>query len=114
MTNRRQTIAVDFDGVVHKYSKGWHDGTCYDEPMEGAFDSICRLRSRGFDVVIFSARPRSGIQDWFQTYWPRDPRYGQIPLIVNEKPIAVAYIDDRAIRFTNWPEAMELVRKFVL
>ena len=28
-------IGIDFDGVIHKNSKGFHDGTIYDEPIEG-------------------------------------------------------------------------------
>ena len=27
-------IAVDFDGVIHKGSKGFYDGTVYDKPVE--------------------------------------------------------------------------------
>ena len=29
------TIAVDFDGVIHNNSKGFHDGTVYGEPIDG-------------------------------------------------------------------------------
>ena len=29
------TIVLDFDGVIHKSSKGYHDGTVYDDPVDG-------------------------------------------------------------------------------
>jgi len=25
ITQKKQTIAIDFDGVIHRYSKGWQD-----------------------------------------------------------------------------------------
>ena len=28
-------LAIDFDGVIHKNSKGFFDGTVYDEPING-------------------------------------------------------------------------------
>ena len=98
----KQTIAIDFDGVIHKYSKGWQDGSCYDEPMPGAFDFIARMRSRGFNVVVFTARTNIGeVGQWFLNNWPRQAPYGDVPEVTNQKPIAVAYIDDRAIRFNG-------------
>ena len=36
----KSQIAIDFDGVIHKNSKGFFDGTVYDEPIEGSLDSI--------------------------------------------------------------------------
>lgn len=110
---RTLTVALDFDGVIHKYSKGWHDGTCYDDPMDGAFDFICRLRSRGYNVVIFSARPKGDIGAWLIKHWPSVPPYGNIPEVTNEKPIAVAYVDDRAIRFESWDQTWNDLKKHV-
>ena len=36
-------IAIDFDGVIHKNTKGFYDGTVYDEPVEGAIEAIKSL-----------------------------------------------------------------------
>jgi hypothetical protein len=30
--NENKNLAVDFDGVVHDFSKGYHDGTGSGEP----------------------------------------------------------------------------------
>lgn len=50
-----QTIAIDFDGVIHKYSKGWQDGTLYDEHVDGVFEAIDLLMTK-YTVFIFSTR----------------------------------------------------------
>ena len=39
-------IAIDFDGVIHKNTKGFHDGTVYDEPVEGAIEAIKSLSQK--------------------------------------------------------------------
>lgn len=52
---KRSSIALDFDGVIHRYSRGWGDGKIYDPPMDGAPEAIERL-NKEFNLVIFTAR----------------------------------------------------------
>ena len=44
-----KTIVFDFDGVIHKYSKGWQDGSIYDEPTPGVSAVIEKLHNKGYD-----------------------------------------------------------------
>ena len=108
-------IAIDFDGVIHKNSKGFHDGTVYDEPIEGAFEAIKQLRKQGYQIVIFTAKAKPDrplvngktgielIEEWLDKH----DMLSYIKEVTSEKPRAIAYIDDRAIRFTDWNQALE-------
>lgn len=113
---KRKTIALDFDGVVHRYGQGWHDGTAYDKPMDG-FEDAFRYLMRDYNVFILSTRDAKTIQDWFaerfpnvqteiipndtkRIFWDKEGVLG----ITNKKLSAMAYIDDRAVRFTNWKD----------
>ena len=112
---KRQTIAVDFDGVIHKYSKGWHDGTIYDEPMDGAIDGLRVLLDK-YSVFVFTTRDvipvamylvSHGIRaridsDQNRTFWNES---GTI-LVTNRKLAAIAYVDDRAVRFESWNQVL--------
>lgn len=100
MSNKK-TIAVDFDGVIHRYSRGWYDGSIYDPPIDGAIEGINRLRTK-FNVVIFTARKDvNQVARWFMDHFG-----GWMPEVTNIKPVAVAYIDDRAIRFESWDQIL--------
>ena len=48
----KKTIALDFDGVIHIWDKGWLDGTCYGKPIPGAIESIKYL-SKKFRISIY-------------------------------------------------------------
>ena len=52
----KKTIVFDFDGVIHKYSKGWQDGSIYDEPVPGIKTIIDELGKENYEVVIVSTR----------------------------------------------------------
>ena len=48
-------LAIDFDGVIHKNSKGFFDGTVYDEPINGVKDALEQL-SKKYKIVIFTCK----------------------------------------------------------
>ena len=51
-------IAIDFDGVIHTFDKGWNDGTCYGDPIPGAIEAIKKL-SLKYNIIIFTAKAKS-------------------------------------------------------
>lgn len=59
-----KTVAIDFDGVIHKYSKGWHDGSIYDDEIQGVFEVIKKIIDSGHPVVIMSTRSPKQIKKW--------------------------------------------------
>ena len=67
--DKRKTIAIDFDGVIHKYSQGFKGlENAYDEPMPGTLEALTKLKSLGFQLKILSSRPAPVIQDWLVKY----------------------------------------------
>lgn len=111
------TIAIDFDGVIHKYSQGWKDGTIYDPPIDGALDAI-RLIQQHDAVVIHTTRDPQQVADWLGEYdipcrvdWTSvfwDNR--EVVLVTNRKPAAYVYIDDRGLWFLNWHQTINALR----
>jgi phosphoglycolate phosphatase-like HAD superfamily hydrolase len=108
-----RTVAVDLDGVVHRYSRGWADGTIYDPPVDGAYEALLRLATAGWRLVLHTTRARDPAQAAAVAAWLEiNGMAGLFAEVTDRKPLAVAYIDDRAIRFTDWPQALaELAEK---
>lgn len=108
-------IAIDFDGVIHGNSKGFHDGTIYDPPIEGSLSAIKWFKSQGYDIVIFTAkakpdRPLVQGKTGEELIWEWLAKYeisSYIKEITCEKPRAVVYIDDKGIRFQSWKHTIE-------
>ena len=107
-------IAVDFDGVIHRYSKGWHDGTIYDVPEDDCQEKMQELVDANCYIIIFSTRAydriikgeeqphqREEMHEYLQTHGIPYDEISEEP-----KPIAKVYLDDRAVRFKNWKDAV--------
>lgn len=97
-----KVVAVDFDGVLHAYRNGWQDGSCYDEPVDGTFEALRTLSGR-YRLVVFTARyDLDAVRAWLHEH--RLEHF--FDDVTNRKPAAVAYLDDRAVRFVNWEQAV--------
>jgi hypothetical protein len=114
-----QTVAVDFDGVIHDYTQGWQDGSIYGQPVPGSLAALRTLMAR-YAVFIHTSRDPGQVAAWLAdrglttvidvdgpAHPPRQfwDRHGEL-LVTDRKLPAAAYIDDRAVRFESWPQAL--------
>ena len=118
---RVKTIAVDFDGVIHAYSRGYLDGSIYDEPADGAIDALRELME-DYAVFIFTARDVLSVAAWLHergfrvvTENPTEPvwKIQGILLVTQTKYVAEIYIDDRGLRFEDWDQTLADVKRLV-
>jgi hypothetical protein len=139
------TVFWDFDGVIHRYSRGWHDGTIYDDPMPGAVDAL-RQAMTMWACGVFTTRDPQQVVPWLASLGlpaTTDDRCGTCVgvklvggeqglaecaecdgtglltfwntrgwlLVTQRKLPAVAYVDDRAVRFDgDWAQVMTEVQ----
>ena len=114
--NETNTLAIDFDGVIHNHNLGFHDGTCYGKPIKGAIDAIKKL-SKKYTIIIFTCKANPNrplinrktgtelVWDWLKKH--NIDRY--IKNVTYNKPNALFYIDDKAIHFNNWNNILDHV-----
>jgi len=90
------TIALDFDGVLNQYS-GYRGKAFFGKPRRGVKAFLHSLAEAEINVIVFTTRKDfASLERWFAKYSLPQPRK-----ITNEKPLAQAYVDDRAVRFTG-------------
>ena len=106
-------IGIDFDGVIHKCSKGYFDGTIYDDPIEGSYEALERLSS-DYTIIINTckAKPDRGLvngKSGTALVWEWLERHDMskfVSKVTSEKPRARFYIDDKGVRFTDWKDTL--------
>ena len=126
----KKTICIDFDGVIHLYSSGWHGAHIIpDPPVNGAIEGLYRLcADEEIDVVIFSARSgqaggidamKEWLQGWDWQYRDKNNIGKDVPDLLNQvrfpetKPPAMCYIDDRGVHFDgDWSKITTDLKNF--
>ena len=110
----KKQIAIDFDGVIHDSKLGFHDGTIYGELIPGAAAALETI-SKTYNIVIYTCKARTDrplingktgpelIWEWLE----KNNLESYVKEVVIEKPLAVFYIDDKAIEFTEWDKTLK-------
>jgi len=102
--DKRKTLAIDFDGVIHDYSKGFKGlENAYDGPKEGTRSALETLKKDGFSLKILSSRPKQVIEKWLKKWGLSD----LVDEVSNYKFPATVYIDDRGYHFKDWKTTLE-------
>lgn len=105
-----EAVAVDFDGVIHNAHSGWRNGMIYGGPIPGSLESLRELML-DHPVFIMTARPDlAPVAKWLEergfdtVHRETKERWHTrgILLVTNRKLPAIAYIDDKGVRFTDW------------
>jgi phosphoglycolate phosphatase-like HAD superfamily hydrolase len=96
-------IAVDFDGVIHNY-RDVVPGRKMGKPFPGAIETLVQWHQAGHEIVVHTVRGNtvSGMKsavDWLNYF---DVPYHSVTAF---KPNADVFLDDRAVRFTDWAQA---------
>lgn len=109
-------LAIDFDGVIHNWDRGYYDGTCYGTPIDGAIDAIKEL-SKKYKIIIYTSKAKPNrplvngktgtelVKEWLVKY----DLLQYVNEITSEKPRAFLYIDDNAYRFDNWNDTIKFI-----
>jgi len=105
----KNILCIDFDGVIHDDIFGFHDGTIYGEPITGSLDYI-KIISKNYKLIIYTCKANPNrplingktgkelIWEWLKKHNIDEYIYD----VTFNKPNAVAYIDNKAIKFENW------------
>ena len=102
--DKRKTIAIDFDGVIHRYSKGFQGlDNIYDLPSDGCFEALENLKRDGYTLKILSSRPKEIIKKWLVEN-KMDHFFDDVS---NHKFPATIYIDDRGYHFKSWETTLK-------
>ena len=112
-------VAVDFDGVINPYTKGWQGKSVFEKPSNACHQELKKLKEAGWIICINTCRSEEANLKVYLlehkipfdhiNYSPRNDIQG----LSGTKLAADVYIDDKNITFDgNWNNMAERVMAF--
>ena len=100
-------ICIDFDGVLidHPHSLPFSECLRQGKPTEKSVDVLNYL-SKSYELIVLTAREDGELEqvrEWLSVQGFPTMR------VTNKKVPALMYVDDRAVRFTNWTDISKLL-----
>lgn len=106
--NAYMKVAIDFDGVLcDRQGLPRSHGFIDCPPMDYAHEALKCLRRNGHEFYILTAREE---KDWPAIKkWLKESGLPRIRITNKKDPGTAIYLDDRAVRFTNWIDFCKLI-----
>ncbi len=113
-------ICIDLDGVIC-YTRKEHEHYSDVKPIPEAAESIRNLKSAGHHIIIHTSRHMKTCESnvgmivakqgktligWLEKH---DIPYDELWF---GKPLADVYIDDKALEFTRWDQALKDIKRY--
>ena len=94
------TLVIDFDDTIATYDEKKYPEM--GEPITGMIEMLCKLRSEGWRIIVFTCRHAADILPWLQSH--NVPFDGvnvdpENPNVKSGKPYGDVYLDDKGLRF---------------
>lgn len=108
------SVAIDFDGTICEFA--WPDE---GPPTKGVKKALKEIKAMGLGIIIHSSRASSYWGKVRFKYLQRVEEYMKKHKLPYDgihtgrgKPIAIAYIDDRAVEYRgNWDDVVKKVKE---
>jgi hypothetical protein len=130
---RKPILCLDFDGVIHSYTSGWHGvDIIADPPVDHAFEMIAKYME-DFEVCVVTSRlSRDNLKDvnpsnvpmaeeqikgvmhtWFRQHGMSEGVLSKLELRGDKPAGFFLLLDDRALQFKGTFPRPHLLQKFV-